>query len=304
VSATIAATANQLDFDDLLALGAAFSGTTGADVGATESRSTITVTVTAPRARLAGVAATRFEASVLADGIDVRVEPLRFDLFGGRFDGWIDAGFGDAIAVRIGAGLSNLDVAQLAAFGGAEGAMTGRLFGSGRFGAEGESMGAAMGAMRGVGEASISDGSIRYLQLLRPVLEFVRGEQGSDRTGGEGFDSITATFALADRVVRSDDLTFRASDFDVFARGTLGLADKALDARAQVVLSEALSARVPGNVARFTLSGSRIVVPASVSGSLTEPRVRIDAAAALRRGVQNEVERRLQDLLERVKPSS
>jgi hypothetical protein len=45
-----------------------------------------------------------------------------------------------------------------------------------------------------------------------------------------------------------------------------------------------------------------VVLPAVISGTLAQPRVRIDTAAAVRRGLQNEVERRLEDLLERVRP--
>ena len=299
LSATITATANQLDFDDLLALSAAFTPGTA---GAVTSRPTasVTATITAPRARLVGVPVSRFEASLLADGTDVRIEPLKFDIFGGRYDGWFDAVFDEMLNVRVGVGVSNVDVAQLAAFGGSAGAMTGRLYGSGRFGARGTSVNEALRTLRGVGEASINDGAVQNLQLLRTVLDFLGGRRAADRAGGERFESISATFALADRVVRSDDLTLRTNDFDVFARGTLALDGTVLDARADLVLSDQLSAQAPSNVYRFTRAGNRIVLPALVSGSLTSPRVRIDTGAVARRGLQNEIERRLQDLLERV----
>jgi hypothetical protein len=299
VEATITAAANQLDFDDLLALGAAFTPQRAGSAAAGTRRFAITATVAAPRAELAGVPVGRFEASVLADGTDVRIEPLKFDVFGGRYDGWFDATFEETLNVRIGAGVSNVDVAQLVAFGGAAGSMTGRLYGSGRFGARGATVAEALRAVRGVGEVSINEGAIRNLQLLRTVIDFIGRQKAVDRPGGAPFRSITATFALADRAVRSDDLVLRAGDFDVFARGIFGLDDKALDARAELVLSPALSAQAPQTIYQFTRSGNRIVLPAVIGGTLETPRVRIDAGSVARRGLQNEIQRRLRDLLER-----
>jgi hypothetical protein len=302
VSATLQATANQLDFDDLLALAAAFTAA-GAPGPARGAPAQINASIASPSARLAGVPVTRFEASILADGPDVRIEPLKFDLFGGRFDGWLDVGFGDMLDVRLGAGLSNLDVAQLAAFGGAPGAITGRLYGSGRFGARGPAFADVVGGMRGAGEATISAGSIARLNVVQTAVNFLAGRPPADSTGaGERFESISAGFALSDRIVRSDDLTLRAPDFDIFARGTLALPTKALDARANLVLSERLSAQTGRDLYRLTRAGNRVVLPALIGGTLGAPRLGIDASAVARRGLQNEIERRLQDLLERVKP--
>jgi AsmA protein len=298
VAAAIDATANQLDFDDLLALAAAFTANAGTAPGARTSAQ-ITARITAPRARLSGVPLARFEASVLADGADVRIEPLEFDLFGGRYDGWLDVSFGERLDVRIGAGVSNLDVAQLAAYAGIANTIAGRLYGSGRFGARGGTMTEVLSAARGVGEIAISPGTIRNLDIVRTVLVFI-GRPAADAAPGSGerFDSLSATFALADQSVRSDDLTLQSPDFDIFARGTLALATKALDLRADLVLSEALSAQAGRDLYRFTRAGNRIVLPTILEGTLGQPRVRIDAGAAVRRGLGNEIERRLLDLLE------
>ena len=51
---------------------------------------------------------------------------------------------------------------------------------------------------------------------------------------------------------------------------------------------------------RYTREGDRIVLPATVGGRLGAPRLSIDAAAALNRGLRNEVERRLKGLLDRL----
>ena len=299
MTATIEATANQLDFDDLLALAAAFTANSST-APKTLTPAQITATITAPRARLAGVALARFEASMLADGTDVRIEPLEFDVFGGRYDGWLDVAFGDALDVRMGVGVSNLDVAQLAGLGGAADTITGRMYGTGRFGARGRDMSEVLTVARGVGEIMISSGTIRNLDVVRTVvLFFGRPAADAPPAGGERFDSINATVALADRSLRSDDLTLSSPDFDVFARGTFALPTRALDAGADLVLSERLSAQAGRDLYRFTRAGTRIVLPAVIDGTLAQPRVRIDAGAVVRRGLRNEIERRLQDLFER-----
>ena len=302
ITATIEAHANQLDFDDLLALAAAFTTNTSS-APAVGTPAQITATITSPRARAAGVALARFEAALLADGTDVRIEPLKFDLFGGRYDGWLDVAFGEMLDVRVGAGVSNLDVAQLAAYAGIPDTITGRMYGSGRFGARGRDMSEVLAASRGVGEVTLSAGTIRNLDVVRTVVLFF-GRPAPDAPPGQGerFDSIGATFALAEQSIRSEDLTLHSPDFDVFARGTLALPTKAIEARGELVLSERLSSQAGTDLYRFTRSGNRIVLPAIVSGTLGQPRILIDTAAAVRRGLRNEVERRLQDLFERIKP--
>lgn len=303
ITAKMKATANQLDFEDLLALAAAFT-TNSSTAPAAKTPMEITASIAAPRARLAGVDLARFEADLLTDGTEVRIEPLKFDVFGGRYDGWLDVSFGEMLQVRAGAGVANVDVAQLATHGGIPGTISGRMFGSGRFAARGREMPDVLTALRGVGEVTLSDGTIRNLEVVRTVvLFFGRPPSNAPPAAGERYQSITATFALADQSVRSDDLTLRSPDFDVFARGTLVLPTKAIEARGELVLSEALSAQAGTDLYRFTASDKRIILPAIVTGTLGQPRIRIDAGAAVRRGLRNEVERRLQDLFERIKPS-
>jgi hypothetical protein len=43
-------------------------------------------------------------------------------------------------------------------------------------------------------------------------------------------------------------------------------------------------------------------LPATIRGTLDAPRVSIDAAAAVRRGLRNEVQRRLKDIIGGVLP--
>jgi hypothetical protein len=79
----------------------------------------------------------------------------------------------------------------------------------------------------------------------------------------------------------------------------LNVDSKALDGRLDLSLSESLSAQAGTDLRRYTREGTRIVLPARIGGSLDAPRLTIDAAAALQRGLRNEVERRLKGILDR-----
>lgn len=300
IDATIDARADALDVDDLLALVSAFMTPAGAAASTPEASVRVLANITAPRGRLAGAAFTRLDAAIRAEGRELTIDPFTFDVFGGRHHGWLEAQLGDTLQVRVGTSVANLDVAQLAAFGGAADTISGRLVGSGRFGARGRDLASVLASARGVGEMVISNGSMRGLDIVRTAVGFLgRPVAGDPPAGGERFEELGGTFALGDRVVRSEDLTVRSPDFDVFARGTLRLATKALEGRADLVLSDAVSAQAGRDLYRYTRAGNRIVLPATLGGTLARPRVGIDAAAALRRGIRNEIERRLEGLFER-----
>lgn len=302
VDATIEGRASSVDSDDLLALVAAFTAPGGAAAapGSTPP-ARVTAHIQSPLGTVAGVAIRRFDATIRADGTQVSIEPLAFDVFGGRHNGWLDAVLGETLDVRIGTSVSNIDVAQLAAFGGIPGAITGRLGASGRFGARGRDMAAVLSSLRGAGEVVVSKGTMRGLDLVRTVVRFLGRAPAEASAGGTPFDRIDANFALGDRLVRTDDLTLHSADFDIFARGTLRLDTEALDGRAEVVLSEALSAQTGREVYRYARTGNRIVLPATVGGTMVRPQVGIDAAAAVKQAVGTEIGRRLADLLDRVR---
>jgi uncharacterized protein involved in outer membrane biogenesis len=303
VVANLQATSELLDIDALLAVASAFLGTSDAPGGdAPAGKGRVSVRVTAPRARAAGVDLGEFDAIVTALAGELAIDPMTFTLFGGRHEGWLSATHGDMLEVRIGSSVAGVDVAQLAEFGGSPGAISGRLSGTIRLGASGRDIGGVLASARGVGDASITNGSLSGLELVRTVLQFLGREGDAPRTTGSAFERMTATFSLADQRVTTEDLSLEAPDVDVLGRGSLELRTDRLDGRANLVLSDALSSQANRAVYRYTQMGNRVVLPATIGGTLSEPRIGIDAAAAVRRGVANEVERRLRDFFERVGP--
>jgi hypothetical protein len=152
---------------------------------------------------------------------------------------------------------------------------------------------------RGTGTAQIAKGTIRRLGLVRAVVVFFGKPAADAPPSSDDFDTLDLQFALRDQVFRADALALHSRDVDLAGSGTLATATKALDGRFDISLSEALSSQAGNDLRRYTREGTRIVLPATVRGTLEAPRVTVDAAAALKRGLRNEVEGRLKGLLDR-----
>jgi len=156
---------------------------------------------------------------------------------------------------------------------------------------------------RGNGTAKIANGTIRRLGLVRTIVVFF-GKPAADAPGAsDAFDSIDLQFALQNQVFTAQALSLHSRDVDLVGSGALATATKALNGKFDVSLSEALSGQAGNDLQRFTRDGNRVVLPANLGGTLENPRVTIDAAAAVKRGLRNEVEGRLKGLLDRFGPS-
>lgn len=305
-NAKLQASANRLDFDDLMAIADAFTpqrpakqaGTGALVPGRLEAK------LTAARGTAAGVELAKLAATMTVRGNRVTLAPATFELFGGGYQGTMDADLGaDRMTLAVTANINELDVAQLAAFGGVKDTITGHLTGKGRFTGRGADFASVLASATGGGSANITNGTIKGLELVRTVvLFFGRPAADAPAGGGQRFDRIGATFSLARQVVTSESLTLQSPDVDVAGSGTLIIPTKALDGRATLMLSESLSAQAGTDLVRFTREGNRVVLPAVIGGTLERPRVTIDAAAAAQRGLKNEIQRQLKGLFDRIKP--
>jgi hypothetical protein len=306
LNAKLEASANRLDFDDLMALADAFTPQQPTKRSGALLPGRVEAKLTAARGSAAGVELSKLATTLVVRGNRVTMAPATFELFGGGYQGTVDADLGaDRMTVSLTANIKELDVAQLAAFGGVQDTITGRLAGKGRFTGRGADFAAVLAGATGAGSATIANGTIKGLELVRSVvLFFGRPSSEAPAGGGQRFDRLAANFSLARQVITSDSLALQSPDLDVAASGTLTIPTKALDGRATLMLSEALSAQAGTDLVRFTREGDRVVLPAVLGGTLERPRVTIDAAEATKRGLRNEVGRRLKGLFDRIKPPS
>jgi uncharacterized protein involved in outer membrane biogenesis len=302
IDALLKVKANRLDVDELLALANAFAPPA--------SRSSRTAAGEPPR-----IAARISSETASAGGVDVRqfatdfeiiggrvsLSPLTFQLFGGRYQGSLAANLANTMTATLRSRVIDVDVAQLAEFGGSPGTISGHLTGAGTFSGSGADFAGVLKSVRGEGTATITDGNIKRLDLVRTVVLFFGRPAPDAGASSDKFDRLDATFSVANQVVRAEALSLHSQDADLVGNGTLSLDSKALSGRVDMSLSEALTKQAGTDLARYTREGNRIVLPATIGGTLDRPRIAIDAAAAVQRGLKNEIQRRLGGLLDKFK---
>ena len=302
VDAQLRAKANKLDLDELLALADAFTpDPANALPGSSPAPPPrkLSLQINANTATAAGVNVTNFGAAMAVDGERVALAPMTFGLFGGSYKGTMNGTLGDMMSLTLQSQLESVDVAQLAAFGGSPDTVTGTMSGNGTFSARGADVSAILASANGKGSVSIVNGTIKNLNLVRTVVLFFGRPAPETAAATDEFARMDATFSLAGRVVRADSFAMRSRDADVAGSGTLTLETGALDGTIDMTLSEELSAQAGTDLLRYTREGNRIVLPAKLGGTLERPSLTINAAAAIRRGLQNEIQRRLKGLFGR-----
>ena len=297
--------ADRVDVDDLIALADAFAPRAPrrtASPAALPGR--IVARVSAGSARASGVDMRNFATTMVAQGNRITLSPTSFQLFGGGYHGSLDIDSEPgALRATVRAQINDLDVAQLATFGGVPDTVSGRLSGTGTFNGRGTTIGDAIAAATGEGKVSIVNGVLKRLGLVRTVVLFFGRPAADAGPSSDTFDRIDASFALIRQVVAASALSLHSPDVDLVGQGTLTIPTKALDGHMDLSLSETLSAQAGTDLARFTREGNRVLLPAVIGGTLDAPRITIDAGAAVRRGLRNEVERRLKDILGTLVPA-
>jgi uncharacterized protein involved in outer membrane biogenesis len=300
VEARLKAKANKLDVDELLALADAFtpSQQRSRTAASPSAPMKIAARVSAETATAGGVEVRQFATDLEVNGDRVVLSPLTFQLFGGRYQGAVSAQLGNVLSLTIKSRLQDLDVAQLAAFGGSPDTISGTLTGAGAFSGSGPDIAAVLTSARGMGTATISDGAIRRLNLVRTVVLFFGRPAPEAAEGTDKFERMDASFSLANQILRAEPFSLRSRDVDIVGSVTLNVNTQSLDGMLDLSLSEELSKQAGTDLIRFTREGNRVVLPGRISGTIAAPRLTIDAAAATKRGLRNEVERRLKGLLE------
>ncbi len=294
------ATAGPLNLDEVLAVASGLSSPAG-----TRSATPVDVSIdlSAPDGALGSYRFQTLSSIVHLTPGRLRVNPLRFGMFRGRYDGQLEISLARAVPdIRVSGSVQGLDVSTMLQEAQGSSSMSGRLGGTFSMTTSGVSASAMLRAARGAGRATIADGEIPRLAMVRSiVLAFGRPSSDVPAAGrGARFTRIDGTFALADQTIRSPDIMFTSPDFDMSGGGSVRLPSGAVDLSGNVVLSPQLTAQAGVDLRRYAQENGRIVVPATITGTLSDPVVRINAVSAAGRAVENEVKRRLRGLLDRI----
>jgi AsmA protein len=298
------AKADALDLDELLTIASGFSGPASGDVapaaatpGAAGSAGPLDVRLDlkAPRGRLLGIEFTGLSTTMAATRGGIALDPFAVRVFDGTLTGRLRLDTaGQPSKASVSAKVAGVDVAKLAAFAGSGGVITGRLGGQIDLRADAGAPDVVFRTAGGRANLAIKDGTVPGLDLVGPViLAFGKPDASKASHGGNAFSSLAGTFTLAGGVLRSDDLAMTSRDVDLKGRGTLRITGAVVNLKADLILSEALSSQAGRDLYRYAHEGSRVVLPATITGGLASPSVSIDIGAAAERAIRNTVEDQL-----------
>jgi len=305
--------AGALNFDQLLAFANDFSNGAGIASGPAHTttrsagRSTavpmnIGVSLEATRATMGALTIDRLKGTARITSQAMTLAPVSFGVFGGRYDGSLVFTLGAVPDFKLNAALSGVDTAAAAAFAGSPGTISGRL--SGRINLTGRGMEASsvMKTARGTARIDIVDGNIKNLGLIRSMVVATSGRADSSASGGsrdEPFTKLGATFTIANGSASTQDLRFESKDLLLAAAGTMRLDGSAIDLPGQVQLSDELSKQAGRDLVRYTQEGGRVTLPATITGSVSAPQVRIDVASMAKRALTNRATEEAQKALKK-----
>jgi hypothetical protein len=301
MDAQLEAHTETLDLDEVIGIAAALSGPSpkaGPAAPATPMR--INVKLTAGEGQFATFGFRDLATSIELQPTRLLLSPLGFATFGGTFAGRLDVDTTRATPrLRLAGTIERADVAALMKAGGSPGGMTGRLGGKVALEGEGTDTATLIRTTRGTIDAAVTDGTLPGLDLVRTiVLAFGKPTGAPPEGSGSAFSRLGGTFQMSDGALRSDRIAMASRDFDLAGRGSMRIESGAVDARADVVLSEELTAQAGTDLRRYADQDGRVIVPATVGGTLSRPSVSIDVASAARRAVGNELKRRATSFLE------
>ena len=294
---------NTLDLTELLAIASSLTasapaGETARGHGAATMR--MEVALTAARG---GFGTYQFDDLSARIGIvpaRVSLEDVSLRMFGGSVQGALEADTaGPVPRLRTAGRFEGLDVARLLHREAGGPGVTGRADGTLSVTATGGDANALMRTARGSVTLRVTNGTIEGLDMVRAVvLAFGRPSGAPPEGSGSRFSRLGGTFALAGGSVRSEDLALESRDFDMAGGATVNLVTGAIQATADVVLSPELTAQAGTDLRRYAGEDGRVVVPATISGTLERTRVSLDIAAAAKRAIGNELRRRTKSLLD------
>ena len=241
------------------------------------------------KARALGYQIDHLTTSLDVQGTHLTANPLRFELYGGRYDSTLVLDLGaNHTALDYKATLAGANLATLVQLLGHPGTASGALNLTMHVRGAGRDLAAAAEAAQGVANVNLLNGTLQGLDVVRQT--FVVLGTAAPPDAGKRFDSLSAKLTLAGGAMTADDVLMHAPDFDL--RGHARVAsNSALGGQAQLTLSEALSkqAQSKNKDLKLMFEDGRIALPVALSGTLLQPSVTPDMGNLLARAAQNKV---------------
>ncbi len=255
----------------------------------------LTIAVDADRATMGGLTIERMSGKAVATDKTVTVEPLTFNLFNGTYDGGLSASLGTTQPTfRWKAKVAGISVAAATAYAGAPNTLTGTLNATIDIAGTGADVATAMKTIAGIVDLNVVNGVVRNLGIIRSVgsatsfsVDGLKKASSSSSNTDEAFRRIGATVSLANGRASTENMRFEAEDLTLQANGSAQLDGSAMNLKGRLELSEALSSQVNSKMLRLSQDKGRVVLPATITGSLAAPVVKVDVGDVAKRALKN-----------------
>ena len=256
--------------------------------------------LTAGQISIAGAKLTQLAMTMAArDGV-TRIAPANAKLYGGDFIGDVTLDAREAVPlIKISQTLSGVDVALLLRD------LTGkpsRISGHGRVATNLTARGAgADSIMRSLGghvAADLDHGALEGVDLwfeINRAVALIQNQAlpSGNSSGRTRFDIFKATADLSDGVATTKDLNIISQNLRLTGQGTFNIVSDAVDYQVRAVILKQ---------ATGTISSSNMLadIPATVTGTLTSPKVRPDLQGLAKARVQQELDKHKDELKQKL----
>jgi uncharacterized protein involved in outer membrane biogenesis len=304
MQASLEAKADPLDLDELVRLASAMTSTSQQATTTSASRDSgsmhVVVKLAAASGSFGAYSFTDLSSTIEMASARLSLSPLSVASFGGTFSGRLDADTSTAVPSLVLKGrVQGLDVPALLKASGSPGGITGRLGGTVALTAAAADFDTLLRSARGRIDAAVTDGSIPGLDMVRTIVLAFGKPSGAPPAGsGSAFSRLGGDFTLSGGTLTSETLALTSRDFDMAGRGSLQLFSGQVSARADVILSQELTTQAGTDLRRYAQEDGRVVVPATIGGTLERPSVSLDITAAAKRAIGNELKRRTKSFIE------
>jgi uncharacterized protein involved in outer membrane biogenesis len=315
----LAITAGVLNVDRLLAFANEFAAGSGMTTAAgTQSGSrrnggsaqrtaarpmNVSISLAADRATIGTLVLDKLAGKARLTNDAMRLEPIGFGVFGGRYDGSLAFRLSDTPDVALRATLTGVDVAAATRFVGNPGTISGTLSGKLNVGGRGLTAASLLQSVRGGARVDIVDGVVNNLGLVRSIVVATSGRADGTSAAAtrrdEPFTRLGATLTIGGGSASTSDLRFESPDLLLGANGTLRLDGSSINLTGRAQLSDELSRQAGRDLVRYTQEGGRVTLPVTVTGSAAAPHVRIDVADVAKRAVINRAAEEAQKALKK-----
>jgi uncharacterized protein involved in outer membrane biogenesis len=284
---------------DFLRLDAAAALVADLRVNRSARRVTGTGTLVAPNVVLEPLRLEGFQSGFTLDGNRLTFNPTTFTLHGGRHEGTVAVDLSRQVPRWTARSrLHGVDVhAFLAALTGRDQQVDGRADVTASI--SGRLDHALAQSLTGQADIVVTDGVLRDFPLVAAVNRALRlADAGGSDTR---FERLTGAFALGESRARTENLLLLAGHTHARLAGTIGF-DRALALKGTAAVSAERVAEAVASIrelARLRRPGGEIQVPLTISGSADDPAFAVDVMSILEQGLEDEIKRRLRDLLKR-----